>query len=154
MTVATTSLASNPTPSTAASPLRAERDRFVALAFCWGDILLELDGDGRIVYATGAIEPLLGLPTEELVGRTLEGAVVPGERPAVRAMLAGAGGRKRIEAASLQLAGATGASPPLMVAGYQLQELNGHFFLALRACPPPAKAGGFGRLARRRRRPL
>ncbi|HYN38175.1 MAG TPA: EAL domain-containing protein [Rhodospirillales bacterium] len=148
MTVAT-SLASNPTPgASASSPLRAERDRFVALAFCWGDILLELDGDGRIVYAAGAIEPLLGLPTEELVGRTLESAVVPGERPAVRALLAGATGRKRIEAASLQLSGAAGASPPLMVAGYQLADLNGHFFLALRACPAPPKPGGFGRRSR------
>lgn len=145
---AATSLASNPTSAAPASPLRAERDRFVALAFCWGDILLELDGDGRIVYATGAIEPLLGLPTEDLVGRTLESAAVPGERPAVRALLAGAGGRKRIEAASLQLSGPTGASPPLMVAGYQLEDLNGHFFLALRACPPPPKTGGFGRRSR------
>lgn len=150
MTVAS-SLAPNANPPTnapGASPLRAERDRFVALAFCWGDILLELDGDGRIVYATGAIEPLLGLPTEELIGRALESAVVPGERPAVRALLAGATGRKRIEAASLQLAGAAGASPPLMVAGYQLEDLNGHFFLALRACPPPPKTGGFGRRSR------
>ncbi len=145
---AATSLAPTSASVASASPLRAERDRFVALAFCWGDILLELDGDGRIVYATGAIEPLLGLPAEELVGRTLESAAVPGERPAVRALLAGAGGRKRIEAASLQLAGAMGASPPLMVAGYRLQDLNGHFFLALRACPQPPKSGGFGRRSR------
>lgn len=147
MTVAT-SLASNTTPGAATSPLRAERDRFVALAFCWGDILLELDGDGRIVYAAGAVESLLGLPTEDLVGRTMESVVIPGERPAVRAMLSGATGRKRIEAASLQLAGATGGSPPLAAAGYQLQELNGHYFLALRACPPPPKPGGFGRRSR------
>lgn len=145
---AATPLATTPATGASASPLRAERDRFVALAFCWGDILLELDGDGRIVYAAGAVEPLLGLPTEELVGRTLESAAVPGERPAVRALLAGANGRKRIEAASLQLAGAAGASPPLMVAGYQLEDLNGHFFLALRACPPPPKSGGFGRRSR------
>ncbi|HSO41770.1 MAG TPA: EAL domain-containing protein [Rhodospirillales bacterium] len=35
-----------------------------------------------------------------------------------------------------------------MVAGYQLEDLNGHFFLALRACPAPPKTGGFGRRSR------
>jgi len=31
-------------PATGERPgLKAERDRFVALAFCWADVLLELD---------------------------------------------------------------------------------------------------------------
>jgi EAL domain-containing protein (putative c-di-GMP-specific phosphodiesterase class I) len=141
--------AATPTVSpTPASLLRSERDRFVALAFCWGDILVELDADGRIVYATGAIEPLLGLPAEALVGQPLESVAVPGERTAVRALLAGANGRKRIETPSLQLLAAASASPPLAVAGYQLQDLNGHYFLAMRVSPPAAKPGGFGRRSR------
>ncbi len=144
----TATAATSPVSSTPASLLRTERDRFVALAFCWGDILLELDGDGRIVYATGAIETLIGLPGEELIGRPFEAVVVAGERAAVRALLAGASERKRFEAAALQLTGAAGASPPLAVVGYQLRDLNGHYFLALRSCPPAPKQGGFGRRSR------
>lgn len=141
--------AATPVSKTPASALRIERDRFVALAFCWGDLLFELDGDGRIVYATGAIEPLIGLPPEELIGQALEAMVVPGERSAVRALLAGGSQRKRIEASSLQLSGASGVTPPLAVAGYQLQDLNEHFFLAMRVSAPPAvKIGGFGRRSR------
>lgn len=144
MLKAATSSASNAPATT----LRTERDRFVALAFCWGDLLFELDGDGRIVYATGAIEPLVGLPAEELVGQSLENVVVAGERALLRTLLAGTSGRKRIETPSLQLNGANGPTPPLSVAGYQLQDLNGHYFLAMRVSPPAAKSGGFGRRTR------
>lgn len=140
--------AATPVSKAPTSTLRIERDRFVALAFCWGDLLFELDGDGRIVYATGAIEPLIGLPADELVGQPLENVVVPGERAVVRTLLAAASGRKRIEAPALQLSGATGPTQPLAVAGYQLQDLNGHYFLAMRVSPPAARTGGFGRRSR------
>lgn len=140
--------ATSPAPTAPTTSLRLERDRFVALAFCWGDLLFELDGDGRIVYATGAIEPLLGLPAADLVDQSLESIVVAGERASVRTLLAGASGRKRVETSSLQLNGATGPTPPLSVAGYQLQDLNGHYFLAMRACPPAVKTAGFGRRSR------
>ncbi len=140
--------ATSPAPNAPTTSLRTERDRFVALAFCWGDLLFELDGDGRIVYATGAIEPLLGLPAEDLVGQALENIVVAGERGSLRALLAGTSGRKRIETPSLQLNGASGATPPLSVAGYRLQDLNGHYFLAMRVCPAAPRTGGFGRRSR------
>jgi len=39
--------------------LRAERDRFVALAFCSSDILVELDRDLTITFAAGATAALL-----------------------------------------------------------------------------------------------
>ena len=40
--------------------IRAERDRFVALAFCGADILLELDGDGTIEFAGRATKAFVG----------------------------------------------------------------------------------------------
>ena len=47
--------------------MRGERDRFVALAFCWADLLLELDSSETVVFAAGATQPLLGLPVEDIV---------------------------------------------------------------------------------------
>ena len=33
------------------------RDRFVAFAFCWADVLVELDPARKITFATGAPNP-------------------------------------------------------------------------------------------------
>ncbi len=49
--------------------LRRERERFVALAFWSADIVMELDSQGEIVFATGSTEALLGTGQNELVGR-------------------------------------------------------------------------------------
>jgi EAL domain-containing protein (putative c-di-GMP-specific phosphodiesterase class I) len=44
--------------------LAVERDRFVAFAFAAGDVLVEVDDDGRVAYAAGALARLL--PAEML----------------------------------------------------------------------------------------
>ena len=48
--------------------MNAARDRFVAFAFCWADILIELDPQQRISFAVGATKALLGLGPEGLSG--------------------------------------------------------------------------------------
>ena len=40
--------------------LRAERDRFVALAFCNADLLFELDSAGEVTFAVGAPDAFTG----------------------------------------------------------------------------------------------
>jgi PAS domain S-box-containing protein len=114
------------------SALRVERDRFVALAFSWADLLFELDPDGRIVYAAGAVEPFLGRKNEALVGESIEKLAAPAERGLLTELLASARKRERIEGVSVRLLGERGVTPPLAIAGYQLHDLNGHFFLGLR----------------------
>ncbi len=133
------------TPPSSLSAVRAERDRFVALAFCWADILIELDGEGSVAYAAGAIEPFLGHSVGDLLGQSIEKFVPSTERAALKEILGLARKRERFENVSLRLLGARGLTPPLAVVGYQLQELNGHFFLALRHTAAVQKPAGFGR---------
>lgn len=114
------------------SRLKSERDRFVALAFCWGDLLLELDAEGGIVFAGGATQPVLGCAPEDLVGRRFEDVLAPQDRTLVRQVLKIAGQRGRTDHMNLRLRGKFGATPPFAVAGYRLNEFDGHFFLALR----------------------
>ena len=61
---------SEPSPIRAA-PGRAqkERERFVAFAFCWADVLLELDGEGSIAYAAGTTQTFTGTTPDKLIGR-------------------------------------------------------------------------------------
>jgi len=36
------------------------REKFIAFAFCWADILIELDQKRNIVFAAGATQPVMG----------------------------------------------------------------------------------------------
>ncbi len=113
--------------------LRTERDRFAALAFCWADVLLELDAGAKVIYAAGATRPLMGLDAGELVGRSLAAIVAPADRHLVAKILGIARDRGRIEHMSVRLLAAAGSTRPLAVAGYRLEDIDGHYFLALRS---------------------
>ena len=55
--------------------LRAERDRFVALAFCNADLLFEVDVAGEVTFAVGATKAFTGSDAEELKGARLKDLV-------------------------------------------------------------------------------
>jgi len=74
----------------------AERNRFVAFAFAWPDLLFELDDAGRIVHATGAFEAIIGLPAGRILGSPFTDLAVPGQR-ALRALVSAAARRERID---------------------------------------------------------
>jgi EAL domain-containing protein (putative c-di-GMP-specific phosphodiesterase class I) len=114
------------------SAMRTERDRFAALAFCWADILLELNGESAVVYAAGATGALIGRDAHDLVGKRLHEIVVPEDRARLEGLLSVARGHGRIENQTVRLLGKKGPTPPLAMAGYRLDDLNGHYFLALR----------------------
>ena len=58
--------------------LQAERDHYVAFAFCWADALVELGADQTIAFAAGAFGPLVGCAPEELIGVKFDGLVAGG----------------------------------------------------------------------------
>lgn len=127
-----TATAPNTPPGHPLSVMRGERDRFVALAFCWADMLIELDGQALVIYAAGAVEALTGRRSGDLVGRAIEDLVAPGDRPLILELLEIARKRGRFETASLRLKNPKRRIPPMAVAGYKLDDLNGHYFIAMR----------------------
>ncbi len=128
--------------------MRGERDRFVALAFCWADLLLELDSSETVVFAAGATQPLLGRSAEDLVGLALPELIVERDRSLVQALLGIARKRGRIENVAVRLQGARGTTPLLTFAGYRLEDLEGHFFLAFRMGAPGREEGAGRHLTR------
>lgn len=131
--------------SSQVSRLKSERDRFVALAFCWGDLLLEVDAEGIIVFAGGATVPLLGRRPEEMIGGRFEDNLAAQDRMLLRQVLKIAEQRGRTDHLRLRLLGKLGMTPPLSVAGYRLDEFDGHFFLALRASAGDGEAAAAAR---------
>ncbi len=126
-----------------ANRLKAERDRFVALAFCWADLLFELDRERRIVFAGGATLPLLGERHDHLVGQAFQSLVAPGDRGRALELLGIAERQGRIDDESLCLSGRLGDTPPMALAGYRLDDLDAHFFLALHAGKDGGQLLGF-----------
>lgn len=108
------------------------REKFVAFAFCWADILIELDQQRNIVFAAGATKPVLGKTIEELIGTSIRDYVAPRDKLLVEQLLAVAAKKGRIDDTKIRLQGTKGLSPPLSFAGYLMPDLGNHFFLAMR----------------------
>ena len=118
--------------------LRADRDRFVALAFAAADFLLELDAEQRVVFAAGATAPFVGLAPQALAGKSFLDLVATADRSMMREVLAqGARGKRmRNIVLRLQSVGEDGQpipSAPVALLGYRLPDMGGRYFLSLRA---------------------
>jgi EAL domain-containing protein (putative c-di-GMP-specific phosphodiesterase class I)/GGDEF domain-containing protein len=120
--------------------LRAERDRFVALAFCASDILIELDQSRTIVFAAGATAALLGVLPEKLVGRLFLDLVTAADREWVGEALRASGGGERIRNVSLRLEGTNGETPPMALVGYQIPDMGDRYYLSLQVSGVDAQA--------------
>lgn len=112
--------------------LRHDRDRFVALAFSSADMLVELDRNRRIVFTAGATGALIGADARDLGGRDFADLVTVQDRAMVAEALTVAAAGTRINGLVCHLEGEFGKTPPLMLLGYQVPDLDGHFFLSLR----------------------
>lgn len=112
--------------------LRQERDRFVALAFCAADILLETDSDHKITFAAGATVALTGHSPEELAGTPVLKIIAPGDRAFVKELIDTLRTGSRLDPVTAHLNGPEGISPPLSLGGYHIPDLDGRYFFALR----------------------
>jgi PAS domain S-box-containing protein len=140
--------AKNVTPIPPLTSLRLERDRFVALAFCWADVLVELDQEETILFAAGALEQLIGLSTPEITGMTFTDLIAPADRAPFKKAVSAGRKKNQMESDILRLKGPKGISRPLRYAGYRLHDLNGHYFVALRVAIVERQNNGFGNRAR------
>lgn len=87
--------------------IRSERDRFVAFAFAAADLLLEVDGDGRITFAAGALKSLTQRDAAALMGRPFGDLLAAADRSLIRVLLTSIKDGGRLSPMLVQLA------PPL-----------------------------------------
>lgn len=139
-------MATNLSPDAQASgyidKLKRERDRFVALAFCAADVLIEIDRGRRVSFVAGATSVLTERPPQALIGANLADLFAAEDRPAIeQAVVAMAEGR-RIELAAVRLTGPRGPTPPLLLTGYSLPDVPDSVFFALRLKTGPVDGDG------------
>ena len=124
-------MSENPVPEPS-NAMRSERDRFVALAFSWADMLVELDGDGRVVFSAGPTALLLGRTPAELLGMAGGELAAETDRPLMARLLKIAAEKGRFDPVTIRLRAAAGDPVSLTVAGHRLEDLDGHYYLAFR----------------------
>lgn len=119
-------------PQSADSRLRADRDRFVALAFCWADTLIELDSDNTIIFAAGLTMAVTGLGPSSLMGRHIDEVLTSESQPALRRLLGLAEKCGRIDNVSIAFKGPDGGGVPVDLAVHRVADLGTQSFLAIR----------------------
>jgi EAL domain-containing protein (putative c-di-GMP-specific phosphodiesterase class I) len=117
--------------STEIKELREERDRFVAFAFAAADVLVQLDPDHRVRFASGAAQALLGLPAAALPGRDFGDFVDARDQAFFQRLLATLLVRGRIESAAILLRRTDGERFRVMLGGCCFPGKTRDFFLTL-----------------------
>lgn len=125
--------------TTLRSVAKEDRERHVALSFCWADLLFEVDADLTVVYAAGATQVFMGREPEQLRGQQFRNIVHPSDAPLARQMLKRIARQGRIEGETVRLQTPRGVAMTMTVAGYRLDD-TGNLYVALRMGAP--KAGG------------
>ncbi len=120
--------------------LKRERDRYVALAFCWADLLFELDHNLTVVFAAGPTRLFTGLAECEVKGRPFADLVAPADTKLVDDLIDLAGTHGRVDHRLVRLCGRNGRLMTMTMAGYMLERSRGHFYLALRNATAEEKA--------------
>jgi EAL domain-containing protein (putative c-di-GMP-specific phosphodiesterase class I)/GGDEF domain-containing protein len=119
-------------PQSLPTDLKIERDRFVAFAFCWGDILLELDLNFNITFAGGAIFPITGKNESDLIGAPITDIIFEDDLDLFIQVVSITDDNNRIESVSIRLKGRKGPTTPIEMMGYRIKDLNNHLFIAFR----------------------
>lgn len=117
--------------STTAS-LRAERDRFVAFAFCAADVLVEVNDEMNIVYVAGASAALPGGQSGQITGTKLTGLIDEPDIPLVDEFVWSLRQGRRVAPIAVRLRGRASLTTPCSLAGYHLPEVSNAFFFAIR----------------------
>ena len=131
-------IAESPRSRSQTSLLRADRDRFVALAFCWADVLIELDRELRIAFAAGLTMAITRLGPEALTGRHVDDVLTPGHRAEIRRLLRMAETCGRVDNVSIRFLGPDGDGVAVDLAIHKLPDLGDQSFLAMRLRDQPA----------------
>jgi len=123
--------------------LKGERDRYVSLAFCWADLLFEVDREYQIRYAAGATQAFFGKKSSELLGTSFRDLAAPADAPLIGQMLKQTQRAGRLNDTVIRVAGPGGAQFWVNIVAYCLDPVNGMIYVGMRRSPPkPAAAEG------------
>lgn len=116
--------------------LREDRDRFVGFAFATADLLLELDGASRVLWAGGAVKSVLGEDSERVVGHPLVKILADHDAILLRAALKDLKPGQRLRDLHLLLLGRSNSQESIEVCIYRALDAGSpRFYLSITLAP-------------------
>ncbi|MCD8570837.1 MAG: EAL domain-containing protein [Alphaproteobacteria bacterium] len=112
------------------SNLKQQRDRFLAFSFASSDLLLEISEDGKIVYALGASQGIIGIDEKTLEGIRWLDLVAPIDRPALKTMMDKARTGQRCGPLLVSLNGGLGRHSKALITGIKMPDTS-NFYITL-----------------------
>lgn len=128
-------------PGAASAPLRVDHDRFVTLAFCWADAVIEIDRALRISHASGLTMAIVGQDPDQLAGQAVEDLLAPSHRTELRSLVAIARDCGRVDNVSLTFAAPDHGEVAVDLALHVLPDDPDHAFLAINKAGADLSAG-------------
>jgi EAL domain-containing protein (putative c-di-GMP-specific phosphodiesterase class I) len=119
--------------------LRTERDRFVAFAFAAADLLLEVDANGKILFASGASQSLTRHNPTELVGKSMFELIATGDQRLAKILMTSLARGGRLSPVALRLADENASV--VIVGGCRLPSDEMCFHLSFSVPVPSVSAG-------------
>lgn len=115
----------------ALAQMRHERDRFVAFAFASADILLELDADGSILFADGAIKGLLGYENTDIEGQSFFSLLPRRDAQIARDVMQELDNKHRMERTDIHMRTSRKDLLGFRMSGFRLSPLRNHTYVSL-----------------------
>jgi EAL domain-containing protein (putative c-di-GMP-specific phosphodiesterase class I) len=142
-----------PAVEAAIAKLKAERDRYVALAFAAGDLLLEIGVDRRIRMVSGACQNLCGRTPAEILNSDIRELAAESDRGFLNRVLDCLTIMGRLDPVPVRLAHKTGGQPRVLMGACQVPSVPDRIFVTLTLLPAtdaaePARDAETGLLAK------
>lgn len=117
--------------------------RFLGFAFASADLLMELDGEGRISFSAGATGRLINMEASALQGRHWQELIAEADHPVVEALLTGLENGARRGPVALSLAEPKDGRPTtISLYACRLPQLAPAVSCAISTSPLQARSGG------------
>ena len=108
-----------------------QRDHFVGFAFAAADILLKLDQNYKITYASGAVRELLQAQPGDLLDKNFLKVLSPNERSFFKVVMLGMGPGYRLNPKPISLLQRNGEERRVLMSGFQMENNRGTYYITI-----------------------
>ena len=124
--------------------IKAERDRYVSLAFTWADLLFELDRNFSVIFAAGATRAFFGHSSEALIGSPFRDLIAPPDMPKIGETLKKILNTGRVQEEYIRVIGPDSSWLYVALSAYCLGGEDDHLFVAMRKASAAAARAASG----------